>query len=160
MGTPADRPEGSSASTGTGRVPTEQIAPSSPPENAYLLDPVSEQDEITGETLAAISRQMVRLKAEHYGKGATEAKAYVCDDWLFCVLKGGMTPVERTLLQNGEGALVRQVRLRFQETMGTSFTGAVEEETGRPVLTYQSQVLFDPDFTVEIFLLGRPNADG
>jgi hypothetical protein len=41
------------------------------------------QDEISGETLAAISREMVRLKAEYYGRGASDAKSYVCDDWLF-----------------------------------------------------------------------------
>jgi uncharacterized protein YbcI len=117
---------------------------------------VSLQEEISGDVLGAISREMVRLKAEHYGKGATEAKTYVCDDWLFCVLKGGMTTVERTLLDHGEEELVRQVRLRFQDNMDESFKGVVAELTGRPVLTYQSQVLFNPDFVVEIFLLGPP----
>jgi uncharacterized protein YbcI len=117
---------------------------------------MSAQDEIPGDVLAAISREMVRLKAQHYGKGPTEAKAYVCDDWLFCVMKGGMTPVEQTLLQHGDSDLVRQVRLRFQQNMDESFMGVVHELTGRPVLTYQSQVVFDPDFTIEIFLLG-PN---
>ena len=101
---------------------------------------------------------MVRLKAQHYGKGATEAKSYVCDDWLFCVMKGGMTAVERTLLEHGEDHLVRQVRLRFQETMDQSFTGVVERLTGREVRGYASQVLFDPDFVVEIFLLGQRSA--
>jgi uncharacterized protein YbcI len=117
---------------------------------------MSAQDDISGETLAAISREMVRLKAQHYGKGATEAKTYLCDDWLFCVLGGGMTTVERTLLQHGEEDLVRQVRLRFQENMTESFTGVVARLTGREVLTYHSQVLFDPDHTIEIFLLGPP----
>lgn len=83
---------------------------------------MSAQDEISGETLAAISREMVRLKAEHYGKGPREAKTYLCDDWLFCVLKGGMTTVERTLLEHGDSDLVRQVRLRFQTNMTESFT--------------------------------------
>jgi uncharacterized protein YbcI len=114
---------------------------------------MSLQDEISGETLAAISRDMVRLKAQHYGKGATEAKTYVCDDWLFCVLKGGMTTVEQTLLQHGEDRLVRQVRLRFQENMDHSFTGVIERLTGRQVRGYVSQVMFDPDYVLEIFLL-------
>lgn len=93
------------------------------------IGPVSAQDEISGETLAAISRELVRLTAEHYGKGATEAKTYVFDDWLFCVLKGGMTTVERTLLEHGDDHLVRQVRMRFQQNMDHSFTGVVH----RPV---------------------------
>lgn len=116
---------------------------------------VSAQDEITGETLAAVSRELVRLTAEHYGKGATEAKAYVFDDWLFCVLKGGMTTVERTLLEHGEGHLVRQVRMRFQANMDDSFMGVVRRVTGHEVRGYVSQVMFDPDVVFEIFLLGE-----
>ena len=49
--------------------------------------------------------------------------------------------------------LVRQVRLRFQEAMTTTICGAVEEILGRRVLTYHSQVMFDPARTVEMFLL-------
>jgi uncharacterized protein YbcI len=108
---------------------------------------------ITGEQLAAITREMVRIKSQHYGRGATQAKTYQCDDFLFCVLKGGMTRMERTLLEHGEERLVRQVRLRFQETTLPTFKDAVERITGRRVLTYESQVLFSPDYTVEIFLL-------
>ena len=50
---------------------------------------------------------MVRIKSQHYGRGAAEAKIYLCDNFLFCVLKGGMTPVERNLLEHGDAALVR-----------------------------------------------------
>jgi uncharacterized protein YbcI len=109
---------------------------------------------LSGEQLAEITREMVRIKSQHYGRGATEAKSYQCDDFLFCVLKGGMTTVERDLLDHGDGDLVRQVRLRFQENNEPTFTGAVERITGRRVLTYHSQVLFAPDYTVEIFVLG------
>lgn len=108
---------------------------------------------ITGETLAAISSEIVRLKAQHYGKGAVAAKSYLNDDFLFVVLKGGMTRVEETLVAAGDEALVRQVRLRFQEQMRIAFTDAVERLTGCKVVQYQSQVVFDPDYTFEIFLL-------
>lgn len=43
---------------------------------------------LTGEQLAAITREMVRIKSKHFGRGATEGKSYQCDDFLFCVLKG------------------------------------------------------------------------
>ncbi len=110
---------------------------------------------LTGEQLAAISREMVRIAAEHYGRGATEAKSYQCDDFLFCVLKGGLTTVELNLLDHEDTTFVRELRLRFQAHNRETFTSAVEAVSGREVLTYHSQVLFDPHYVVEMFLLGN-----
>ena len=115
-------------------------------------------ERLPGETLAAISRELTRLKRELYGKGPEEAKTYQNDDFLFCVLRGGLTTVEQTLIQARDQPLVRQVRLRFQEQMRTHFVGAVERITGRRVLAYQSQVVFDPDYVVEFFVLGDPDS--
>jgi uncharacterized protein YbcI len=115
---------------------------------------------LTGEQLAAISREMVRIKSEQYGRGATEVKSYQCDNFLFCVLKGGLTTVELNLLDHGDGALVREMRLRFQEHNRETFTAAVEAASGREVLTYHSQVLFDPHYVVEMFLLGDGSPSG
>lgn len=114
--------------------------------------------EITGETLAAISSDIVRLKAQHYGKGPVEAKSYLNDNFLFVVLKGGITKVEETLIDSGDEDLVRQVRLRFQEQMRPAFVEAVETRTGRRVVQYQSQVIFDPDYSFEVFLLEGASA--
>lgn len=111
---------------------------------------------LTGEQLAAITREMVGIKSRHYGRGATEGKTYQCDELVFCVLKGGMTRAERDLLEHGDSRLVRELRMRFQANHQAEFTGAVERITGLQVRTYESQVLFDPDYIVEIFVL----ADG
>jgi uncharacterized protein YbcI len=108
---------------------------------------------------AAISNALVGLKKEFYGKGPTAAKTYFNDDWVFVVLEGGLTRNEETLLAAGEERLVREVRLRFQEAMTQTICGAVEEIAGRRVLTYHSQILFDPARTVEMFLLA-PLPDG
>jgi uncharacterized protein YbcI len=117
---------------------------------------------LTGEELAAITREIVRVKSQSYGKGATEAKSYQCDNFLFCVLRGGLTPLERSLLDDGDEALVRQVRLRHQQNRRETFTDVVERIAGARVRTYQSQVIFDPDYTVEIFVLDddRPDDSG
>lgn len=113
---------------------------------------------LAGETLAALSREIVRIRSEHYGKGAPEAKSFLCDDLLVCVMKGGLTQLERNLLDHGDGDLVRQLRLRFQTNMAATFISAVERISGHRVLTYQSQVLFDPDHVIEMFVLGPPVA--
>jgi uncharacterized protein YbcI len=109
--------------------------------------------DITGEQLAAISREMVRIKADHYGKGPSEAKSYVCDNIILAVLKGGLTRVEETLVAAGDTALIREVRLRFQEQMKDSFTGAVERILNRKVIGYQSQIVINPTYIFELFVL-------
>jgi uncharacterized protein YbcI len=109
--------------------------------------------EIAREELAAVANEIVRLKAQYYGRGPTEAKAFQNDDVLVVALKGGLTTVERTLLDADEGKLVRQVRLRFQEIMEQNFVDAVQRLTGRKVRTYMSQVVFDPDYCFEFFVL-------
>jgi uncharacterized protein YbcI len=106
-----------------------------------------------GEQRAAIANAIVALFKEFYGKGPTAAKTYFNDDWVFVVLDEGLTRNEETLVDSGEHELVRTVRLRFQAVMSERMTGAVEEVTGRRVLTYQSQLLFDPTHSIEMFLL-------
>ena len=109
--------------------------------------------DISRESLAAVANEIVRLKAQYYGKGPTEAKAYMNDDVLVVVLKGGLTTVERTLLDAGDEDLVRRVRLRFQEVMEQNFMDAVQRLTGKRVLTYMSQIVFDPDICFEFFVV-------
>ncbi|MDQ4095070.1 MAG: DUF2294 domain-containing protein [Actinomycetota bacterium] len=111
--------------------------------------------EIPGEALAAISAELVRLKAQRFGKGPVEAKTYVNDNFVFCVMRGGLTVVEKTMVHAGDADLIRELRLRFQARLAEPFCSAVERITGFAVLAYESQILFDPDYTVEIFVLGR-----
>jgi uncharacterized protein YbcI len=111
--------------------------------------------EAGGEQLAAISNAIVKIYSDSYGHGPTKAKTYAFDDYVLCVLEDILTTVEKTLVEKGEEALVRQVRLRFQETESTKFTGAVEEVTGRPVIAYHSQVTFHPAVGFEMFVLGE-----
>jgi uncharacterized protein YbcI len=108
---------------------------------------------------AAVSNAIVGLFKEFYGKGPTAAKTYFNDDWVFVVMEGGLTRNEETFLAAGEHDLVRDVRLRFQEVMRDRVTQTVSSIVERPVLTYHSQVLFEPVRFVEMFLL-EPAPDG
>ena len=103
-----------------------------------------------------ISNAMVGLKKEFYGKGPTEAKTYINDQYVFCVMKGGLTRNEQTLIDRGEAMLVRTYRLRFQEAMADPTTESIERITGRRVVAYHSQIVFEPEHTVEFFVLDRP----
>ncbi|HEX8742187.1 MAG TPA: Na-translocating system protein MpsC family protein [Thermoleophilaceae bacterium] len=105
---------------------------------------------------AEISNAMVGLKKEFYGRGPTKAKTYINDNYVFCVLEGGLTRNEETLIAAGEHDLVRRYRLRFQETMAGPTTQAIERITGRTVIGYHSQIVFEPEYGFEIFVLDSP----
>ena len=110
-----------------------------------------------GEAAAAVSNGIVQLFAEHYGRGPTRAKTYVLDDrFVVTVIEDTLTTVEQTLVDAGREALVREVRLTFQEAMADAFKGVVEREVGRKVVAYHSQITFRPDIGFEVFVL----ADG
>ena len=57
-----------------------------------------------GDVLTAVSDGMVALLKEYYGRGPTQAKTYYHDDLVVCLLRGGFTRVEQTLLDGGRGA--------------------------------------------------------
>jgi hypothetical protein len=54
-----------------------------------------------GDVLTAVSEGMVALLKEYYGRGPTQAKTYYMDDLVVCLLRGGFTRVEQTLLDGG-----------------------------------------------------------
>jgi len=81
------------------------------------------------------------------------------DDLLLIVMRGGMTRAERTMLDFGRQDLVRDFRQSFENEMTQNLTGKIEQLTGRKVLTYQSQILFEPDIVAELFVFDKA-ADG
>src|SRR3954469_23712733 len=87
-----------------------------------------------GEQLAAVTNGIVKLFREYYGRGPTKAKSYMLDDRIVVtVLEDTMTTVEQTLVENGHGDKVREVRLTFQDTMSAEFKGVVSGAMGREV---------------------------
>ena len=111
--------------------------------------------------LSLISDGIARLHKEYYGKGPEQAKTHLAGgDAVFCVLRGGFTVIERTLIDDGKSEDVERVRRSFQQTMRGPFVAVVENATGRRVAAYMSQVHADPDIAVEIFILAPRDGDG
>jgi uncharacterized protein YbcI len=106
-----------------------------------------------GDVLTAISDGMVALLKEFYGRGPSRAKSYYEDDLVVCLLRGGFTRVEQTLLAGGRGSSVIQQRMEFQELMRDRFEAVVERATGRKVIGFMSGNQQDPDLMCEIFIL-------
>jgi uncharacterized protein YbcI len=106
-----------------------------------------------GEELTAISDGLVALLKEFYGRGPTQAKSYYQDDLVVCVLRGGYTQVEQTLLDGGRGSAVIEQRMQFQELMRDRFEEVVEKATGRKVIGFMSGNQQEPDLMCEVFVL-------
>jgi uncharacterized protein YbcI len=111
------------------------------------------QSSARGEVLAQISTGLVQLHSRYYGKGPTKAKTFLVNDTIVCILRGGFTTVERTLIEGGNVEAVYSIRRSFQEAMGDQFKAIVEDATGRKIIAYMSQIHQDPDLAAEIFVL-------
>jgi uncharacterized protein YbcI len=106
-----------------------------------------------GDVLTAISDGMVGLLKEFYGRGPTRTKSYYEDDLVVCLLRGGFSRVEQTLLEGGRGTSVIQQRMEFQEVMRERFQEVIERETGRQVIGFMSGNQQHPDIMCEVFIL-------
>jgi uncharacterized protein YbcI len=120
--------------------------------------PASTRPPMDGALRSAISQAVVRVHAEHYGKGATQAKTYVFENMVVTVLRDVLTTVERTLIDLGRPDTVREMRMTFQHAMQGTFVEAVERLTGRRVESFMSQIDPATGIGVEIFLL-EPDED-
>jgi uncharacterized protein YbcI len=140
---------------GEGDTTDPDVAPDAGFEPA-VRDQAERALDATGNLRLAISNALVGVKKQLYGKGPVKAKTYLNDNYVFSVLEGGLTRNEETLIEAGEQRLVREYRLRFQEAVAKTIIAAMEEVTGRKVLAYHSQIVFDPDRAFEIFVLDAP----
>jgi uncharacterized protein YbcI len=106
-----------------------------------------------GEVLTAISDGLVALLKEFYGHGPSRTKSYYADDLVVCVLRGGFSRVEQTLLEGGRSSAVIAQRMQFQELMRSRFEEVIESATGRRVIGFMSGNQQHPDMMCEVFIL-------
>jgi uncharacterized protein YbcI len=107
----------------------------------------------SGEIRARISAGLVQLHSRYFGKGPTKARTEIVDDLVLCFLRGGLTTVERTLLDAGDCESVRHSRAVSHDAISDQLKRVVEEESGRTVIAHMSSIHFDPDIAVELFVL-------
>jgi hypothetical protein len=75
---------------------------------------------------ARVSHAAVRTMKDLYGRGPTHAKTYLCDEYVFCVMSGGMTRDEETMIRGGEQG--RDSR-EFRSAMNASVRATVSPRT-------------------------------
>jgi uncharacterized protein YbcI len=106
-----------------------------------------------GDIRTEISEGIVALLKAYYGRGPDQAKTYLDNDLVVCLLRGGFTPVEQTLREAGHGEDVIHQRMIFQDVMRDRFTDVVARATGRRVIGFMSGNQQDPDMLCEVFVL-------
>jgi len=119
--------------------------------------------DVTGESLlSTISREMVRLYKEQFGRGPTKARSdFAGPDVLVCTLENSLTPAERRLAEMGEHERLRGTRLFFQHATEDEFRAAVERLLGRSVRAFVSGMDTHQDVSVQVFYLEpEPHGEG
>jgi uncharacterized protein YbcI len=105
--------------------------------------------------LSAISREMVRLYKEQFGRGPTTARTYWAGpDMITTLLDETLTPAERNLLRIGEHQRLRDTRMSMQYATVAEFCEPVERLTGRKVRAFFSSIDTHADGAcIETFVL-------
>src|ERR1700709_2102799 len=105
--------------------------------------------------LTEISNTAVALHREHFGRGPGAAKTHISDNLVVCVLTDVFTPVERTLIEAGQEARVRETRAGHRAAPDGIYKGRMEAVLGRQVEAHLSSINVDPDVAVDVFVLGE-----
>ena len=118
-----------------------------------------QEHQTDGPLLAALSNAVVRIVHEYTGRGPTRARASIRDDVVAVLLQETLLKAERSLIEDGKGDLVVEMRRSFQQTMREDLTAAVELLTERKVIAFMSDSQLEPDFSVEVFVLAPLTAE-
>ena len=111
------------------------------------------QTDLEGPVLAEVSRRLVQLHKESYGRGPTKARSFMSEDVLVCLLEGGFLPAERTLRDHGHAELVTNSREAMQDVLRDQFVEAIAAVTGRRVLAFMSATDEQHEMSTEVFVL-------
>jgi len=103
---------------------------------------------------AEISREIVRLYKDLFGRGPTKARTeFAGPDIVICSLENTFTPAERSLAEMGEHQRLRDTRMYFQAATHDKFTEIIERLTGRKVRAFISGLDAEKDVCAEVFYL-------
>jgi len=103
---------------------------------------------------AEISRELVRLYKDLFGRGPTKARTeFAGPDIVICSLENTFTPAERSLAEMGEHQRLRDTRLYFQAATSDKFREIIERLTGRRVRAFISGLDAKADVCSEVFYL-------
>ena len=105
--------------------------------------------EVSGQLATAI----VQRYRDRFGRGPTEARAYIGRDYALVILGSVQTEVERSLVAEGEVDSVELLRRRVRQMAAQEFCAATEDIVGRKVLAMLGDHNAVANVSVLVFLL-------
>ncbi len=103
---------------------------------------------------ATLSREMVRIYKEQFGRGPTKARTeFAGPDIVIVTLENTLTPAEQSLVEMGEHQRLRDTRMYFQHATEEEFRGTIERILGRRVRAFVSGIDTCADVSSEVFHL-------
>lgn len=104
--------------------------------------------------LGAISREMVRIYKEQFGRGPTKTRTHWAGpDVVVVTLEDTFTPAEHSLRKLGEHRRLRDLRMLFQYAETEAFCEPIERLVGRKVRAFIGGIDTEPDVAMEMFVL-------
>ncbi|MBA2516116.1 MAG: DUF2294 family protein [Solirubrobacterales bacterium] len=106
--------------------------------------------------LETVSAALLAIYGDHYGRAPKQAKTYLNDNVLVCVLQEDLlTAHEIGAVRRGDDDDVLTGRIAFQREHEARFVAAVERLTGRRVEAFLSANQTRPGVAAELFILAR-----
>lgn len=116
--------------------------------------PAIPPNDVPNGVLSAISNEMVRIYKEQFGRGPTKTRTqWAGPDIVVVTLEQTLTPAEHKLVEIGEHARLRDLRLLFQYAEVAAFCAPIERLTGRKVRAFVSGIDARADLATEMFVL-------
>jgi uncharacterized protein YbcI len=106
-----------------------------------------------------LATTIVQRYRDRFGRGPTEAKAVIQDDFALVILRSAQTEVERSLVAGGELDAVELLRRQVRQMAAAEFCAVTEEIVGRKVLTMLGDHSATANTTVLVFLLEPRSED-
>jgi uncharacterized protein YbcI len=114
----------------------------------------AEAADSTHSVRAEISREMVRLYKEQFGRGPTKARTeFAGPDTVISTLEDSFTPAERRMAEMGEDQRLRDTRVFFQHATEKDFCAVVERLLERKVRAFVSGIDTARDVSAEVFYM-------
>jgi uncharacterized protein YbcI len=104
---------------------------------------------VSGQLATAI----VHRYRARFGRGPTEAKAVIHDDFALVILGSAQNEVERSLVAGGELDAVELLRRRVRQMAAPEFCEVTEEIVGKKVVAMLGDHSAQVNTTVLLFLL-------